>query len=161
MGVLKSITEKQKTTDAESPSAGSIQPPGRDPAPCESCGGPFFWLDAYHVARCCDCEPAPSRRMVRWPLLGVAGPPGGPWWWETVEDEPVRFRVPAVGDVAKGEPGAPDGDDALRLVEHEYHGRRIVSVVGRDSVVWSRDSAAKCMVFCSWDRPARKWKGML
>ena len=83
--------------------------------------------------------------MARKTLYGIAGPTGGPWWWETLAGNPEDRRVFG-GDQANGI------QEELQVIEHTWHGHQLLSVVGSDSVAWSKDFWKKCLVFCWGDK---------
>lgn len=159
MGAIKRLSESSSvkvdkmTIQAVPP---RISPPGCPALPCPGCRSPFFWFSIYDRTmakpKCCDCDPAPSAAFVRLPLFGIAGPPGGPWWWETLADSP-EDRIVFGGDGqdvdGRGDRGA--GDEP-QLIEHVHHGHQLLTVVGTDSVAWSKDTWTKCLVFCWPDR---------
>lgn len=133
-----------------------IATPGRDPVPCELCHGPLFWTDAFGAVRCCDCSPSPARSLVHGPLWGIVGPPGGPWWWETLggrPDDRIAFGG-LVGPSGDGNDlvGGNSGPGGRQLVEHVHHGHELITVVGSGTVAGSRDNWTKCLVFC-WPEP--------
>lgn len=57
------------------------------------CGCPLFWLDAYQTLRCCECEPAPHRALVR-RRLAVVITHAGPAWIDHETREPVGLAPP-------------------------------------------------------------------
>jgi hypothetical protein len=152
MGILNTLETKIERPTEKILQATAIQPPGRNPIPCEICRSPFFWTDAFGAVRCCDCSPSPARSLVRFPLFGLAGPPGGPWWWETLENEPLVFGAAGeVQDVQDGNGGRElqdDVSDSRQLVEHIFHGHRLLSMVGSGSVAEQSDRWKKCAVWC-------------
>ena len=151
MGLLETLENKtstQKKNFCEQVSV-DLTPPGRDPVPCEICRSPFFWLDAFGTARCCDCSPSPARSLVRFPLLGIAGPPGGPWWWETLGNNRRAFG----GDRGAEDGSEQPGGDEVQLVEHDHHGHQLLTIIGSGTVAGSRDNWTKCLVFCWNDNP--------
>lgn len=137
------LDKKLSGQSKEKISIAEVTPPAQSPLPCISCRGPFFWLNHYGQVRCLDCLPPPSRSLVRLPLWGIAGPPGGPWDWETLEDPPRVFRSGGrAGSDLAGDAGtvagAADDDSAEpQVVAWEFPGpggRLVYSVVGRSRV---------------------------
>lgn len=176
MGIMKQMVvgrkletvQQQRPAPREIPSHVRpclISAPSTTPAPCPVCRSPFFWLDVYGGGpHCCDCRPAPARPLVRPPLWGIAGPPGGPWWWETLAEQPEDRLVFGVsgggggcgcGSAGGSAGGSRDtitgGVDALQVVEYAYHGRELLTVVGSGSIAGERGPDAawrKCVVWC-------------
>lgn len=157
MGLLEILNQKNerreelKNSRAEA-SVERTAPPGRNPIPCEICLSPFFWIDIYGAVRCCDCQPAPSMSLVRWPLWGLAGPGAGPWVWEPLDGAWRRLGGDSGDAAASGgdSSGVAEAEEVAEVakVKHEFHGRHLLTMAGGDSVAFWRDKWAKCVVFC-------------
>lgn len=167
MGVMSSMLTNEKPMPVQMPTIQAVPrgvtPPGCPALPCPGCRSPLFWFSRYdqerRLPKCCDCDPAPSAAFVRLPLFGIAGSPGGPWWWETLADSPedrIVFGRPS-GDCTLSDAGNENcagsaGQAEPQLIEHTHHGHQLLTVVGSDSVAWSKDTWTKCLVFCWPDR---------
>lgn len=134
--------------------------PGRPAGPCPACNGLFFWFSRYDATlatpRCCDCNPAPIPSLAAAPLWGIVGPPGGPWWWESLGEPDARVSTEPVAGAKEAE---DRGGDNRKLIEHTHHGHRLITVVGSGSVAGCRDNWKKCLVFCWGDDGDGNGKG--
>lgn len=95
----------EPTDTDRQPAVSNRQPTLGDAAPCPICGNPIHWVDVYgNPPHCGECDPPPSRSLVR-SVVTVIGTPGSYEWEPWTRRGPQEHRA--------SQPDQPEADEIV------------------------------------------------